>query len=388
MVTKGERMMVQTGLTPEHLFHNYGDRAVEMVRGEGAYLFDSAGKRYLDFVAGIAVCSLGHAHPRITATISEQAATLIHCSNYYEIPQQKSLSAKLAALSGLDKAFFCNSGTEANEAAIKLARKFAAAKGETDRVEIISLPHGFHGRTLGSLSITPKAAYQAGYQPLLPETRTPERYEDVPNAITHKTAACFVEVIQGEGGVRPVADDVLLAIQEKCREVGALLVIDEVQTGVGRTGDFFAHKLLGLQPDIVTMAKGLGAGVPIGAVLATAEVAAAFTPGSHGSTFGGNPLATAVANTVVDIVSDPAFLAHVQQVGQVLERKLAAIGTEVTGRGLMWGFTVPNAREFVQAGIQKGVLMSAVGETRVRLVPPLTIDATHVEEFVALVTGQ
>lgn len=369
-----------------HLMSNYGERTLEMVRGEGPYLFDGAGRRYLDFVAGIAVCSLGHAHPAIAQTLSEQAKTLIHCSNYYEIPQQKLLSAKLADLSGLDKAFFCNSGTEANEAALKLARKYAAAKGEMDRVEIVSLPNAFHGRTLGALSITPKPAYQAGYQPLLPGAQSPARLEDVVQAITTKTAACFVEVIQGEGGVRPIPSDVLQAIAERCREVGALLVIDEVQTGVGRTGAFFAHTQLGLHPDIVTMAKGLGGGVPIGAVLATAEVASAFTPGAHGSTFGGNPLATAVANTVVDIVSQPAFLEHVLAVGAYLEGALAQLGTDVTGRGLMWGFTVPDAKAYVQAGLQKGVLMSAVGETRVRLVPSLVIEKQHVDELVALLT--
>ena len=368
--------------TASHLMNNYGVRTVEMVRGEGVYLFDSNGKQYLDYVAGIAVCSLGHAHPAITKTISDQAATLIHCSNYYEIPQQKSLSSKLAALSGLDKAFFCNSGTEANEAAIKLARKYAASKGEEQRVEIVSLPNAFHGRTLGSLSITPKAAYQAGYQPLLPGAHTPGNLSDVPSAITEKTAACFVEIIQGEGGVRPVDEAMLRAIDARCKEVGALLVVDEVQTGVGRTGDFYAYSAIGITPDIVTMAKGLGAGVPIGAVLAREEVAAAWTPGSHGSTFGGNPLATSVANTVVDIVSAPSFLEHVRDTGRYLEEALTRIGTEVTGRGLMWGFTVDNAKEYVANALQKGVLLSAVGESRVRLVPSLILEKEHVDELV------
>lgn len=368
--------------TASHLMNNYGVRTVEMVRGEGAYLYDAAGKQYLDYVAGIAVCSLGHAHPAVVRTLAEQAATLIHCSNYYEIPQQKSLSTKLAALSGLDKAFFCNSGTEANEAAIKLARKYAASKGETERVEIVSLPNAFHGRTLGSLSITPKAAYQAGYQPLLPGVHTPTQLEDVPSAITEKTAACFVEIIQGEGGVRPVDETLLRAIASRCREMGALLVVDEVQTGVGRTGDFYAFTAVGIEPDIVTMAKGLGAGVPIGAVLAREDVAAAWTPGSHGSTFGGNPLATSVANTVVDIISAPSFLEHVQETGKYLMHALEQIGTEVTGRGLMWGFTVENAKEYVANAVSKGVLLSAVGETRVRLVPSLILEKAHVDELV------
>ncbi|MCL6517512.1 aspartate aminotransferase family protein [Alicyclobacillus sp.] len=368
--------------TDEHVMGNYGERALTMVRGEGVYLYDAGGRRYLDFTAGIAVCALGHAHPVVSNAIAAQAKTLIHCSNLYQNPWQNRLAARLAELSGLDKAFFCNSGAEANEAAIKLARRYAWAKGEEARTELVSLPGGFHGRTFGALSITGKPKYHEGFRPLVPGCATPEDFEGVLRAITERTAACFVEVVQGEGGVNPVPVEVLRAIEARCRETGALLVVDEVQTGVGRTGTFFAFEQAGLRPDIVTMAKGLAGGVPIGAVLARAEVAEALGPGSHGSTFGGNPLATATALAVVETVADAAFLAHVREVGAYLRDRLETLGTQVSGLGLMCGITVPDAKAFVQAAQEAGVLVTAVGDTRVRFVPPLVVDRVHVDELV------
>ncbi|MCL6549341.1 MAG: aminotransferase class III-fold pyridoxal phosphate-dependent enzyme, partial [Alicyclobacillus sp.] len=226
-----------------------------------------------------------------------------------------------------------------------------------------------------------KALYQAGFGPLLPGAVTPDTLEGVLDCLSERTAACFVEVIQGEGGVRPVDPDLLRRIADRCREVGALLVVDEVQTGVGRTGTFFAFEQAGIRPDIVTMAKGLGAGVPIGAVLAREEVAAAFTPGSHGSTFGGNPLATAVANVVVDLVAEPSFLAHVRSTGERLGEVLKGLGRDVSGRGLMWGMTVANAREFVAQAADRGVLLTTAGEQRVRFVPPLTVEDKDIDEM-------
>lgn len=363
------------------LMGNYGVRTIELVRGEGMYLYAADGTEYLDFIAGIAVCSLGHCHPVVTEAISQQSRQLLHCSNLFSIPQQRTLATQLTALSGLDQAFFCNSGTEANEAAIKLARKYAASRGETERTEIVSLPGGFHGRTLGALSITAKPAYQNGYHPLLPGCTTPGTLDAVVGAITSKTAACFVEVIQGEGGVRQVPTDVLLAIQARCREAGALLVVDEVQTGVGRTGTFFAHEQVGLKPDIITMAKGLGGGIPVGAVVARAQVAAAFTAGTHGTTFGGNPFATAVASAVVSTISDHAFLERVRKVGDHLGQVVKALGDDASGRGLMWGMTVGNAKEYVAQAAQLGVLLTTAGETRVRFVPPLIVDHLHIDEL-------
>jgi len=361
--------------------NNYGQRQLTMVRGQGAYLYDSNGEKYLDFTAGIAVCNLGHAHPRITCVINEQATQLLHCSNLYLIPQQQQLAQVLTELSGLDAAFFCNSGTEANEAALKLARKYASLTSDT-RTKLVSLPGAFHGRTFGALSVTPKFAYQQGYQPLLPGCSTANTYEETIQLIDEQTAACIVEVIQGEGGVQPVPLAILLAIQARCLAMGTLLIVDEVQTGCGRTGSFFAYSEVGLEPDIVTMAKGLGNGVPIGAVLARREVAAAFSPGSHGSTFGGNPLAMAVACAVVDEILQPSFLPHVVSTGEYLARALTSFGTNITGQGLMWGMTVANAKEFVQFAAERGVLLTAVGDCRVRLVPPLIITASHVDEFV------
>lgn len=371
-----------TGTAVNTLMNNYGVRDLQMVRGKGAYLYDEQGKEYLDFTAGIAVCSLGHAHPEVTRTISQQAGTLIHCSNLYTNPHQIQLADKLTALSGLHQVFFCNSGTEANEAAIKLSRKFAASKGDHSRNKIVSLPNAFHGRTYGSLSITPKPAYQSGYTPLVPNCVTGCSMDDVLVEIDDSTAACFVEIIQGEGGVRPLSQVLLAAIEQRCHDTGALFVIDEVQTGVGRTGTFFAYEQLGLHPDIVTLAKGLANGVPIGAVLAKAEVADAFGPGSHGSTFGGNPLATAVANVVVDTVSKPDFLQQVRENGHQLQLVLESLGSEVDGRGLMWGMTVAmGAKEYMQRAAEQGVLVTAVGEHRIRFVPPLIIGEAEIAKL-------
>lgn len=360
---------------------NYGTRAITLVRGSGVHVYDDTGRAYLDLTAGIAVCALGHAHPAITQAIVEQAETLIHCSNLYMNPWQLSVAAQLTTLSGLEQAFFCNSGTEANEAAIKLARKVAAVHGEGHRVEIVSLPGAFHGRTLGALSITPKAAYQEGFTPLLPGCVTPPDWAGAVAAIGPQTAGCIVEVVQGEGGINVVPAHLLLAIQERCKAVGALFMIDEVQTGVGRTGSFFAFQQCGLDPDVVTMAKGLGGGVPVGAVLAKSEVAAAFSAGTHGSTFGGNPLAMAVAGVVCNIVSHPEFLAHIREVGAYLQAAVAEFGTNVSGLGLMVGMTVENAKDFVATAASAGVLVTAVGPTRVRFVPPLILEKSDVDEM-------
>ena len=364
------------------LMNNYGERTISLVRGEGVYVYDDAGKQYLDFTAGIAVSALGHAHPKLVARLQEQVATLIHCSNLYQTPWQEQLALRLQALSGMDRVFFCNSGTEANEAAIKLARRYAYRNGTEQRREIVSLPKAFHGRTMGSLSITPKPAYHEGYQPLIPGCVTPADYHSAVELIGENTAACIVEVVQGEGGVNLVPRSVLEEINARCKETGALFIIDEVQTGVGRCGSFLAYQQLGLKPDIVTMAKGLGGGVPIGAVLASKEVAEAFTPGSHGTTFGGNPLAMAAGLTVTEVVSEPSFLEHVQDVGAYLRTALEEFGREVSGLGLMLGMTVENAKAFVQNAATNGVLLTAVADTRVRLVPPLIVEKTHVDEMV------
>ncbi|MCL6632697.1 MAG: aspartate aminotransferase family protein [Alicyclobacillus herbarius] len=363
------------------LMGNYGQPPITVVRGQGVYLYDSEGRSYLDFTAGIAVCNLGHADPDVTRAIQDQAETLVHCSNLYGHPLREKLAARLAECSGLDQVFFCNSGAEANEAAIKLARRSAWQRGFREKNVIVSLPGGFHGRTLGALSVTPKPVYHEGYTPLVPACRTAADLAGVLDTIQPDTAACIVEVIQGEGGLRVLPVDLLQAIQDRCRETGALLIVDEVQTGVGRTGTFFAFEQIGLKPDIVTMAKGLANGVPVGAVLARQSVAEAFTPGSHGSTFGGNPLAMAAANAVLDRVLEPSFLDHVNEVGAYLESRLKERFEEVSGRGLMWGFTVSDAKKFAQSALSAGVLVTAVGPNRIRLVPPLILGRRHVDEF-------
>jgi acetylornithine/N-succinyldiaminopimelate aminotransferase len=372
---------------PTALMGNYGEPPITVVRGRGAYLYDAEGRAYLDFTAGIAVCNLGHADPAVTRAIQRQAETLLHCSNLYGHPERLRLAQRLAALSGLDQVFFCNSGAEANEAALKLARRYAWMRGDAGRNVIVSLPGGFHGRTLGALSVTPKPSYHEGYGPLLPQCRSAASLDEAVEAIREDTAACVVEVIQGEGGVRPLPYQLLQMIEERCHEVGALLIVDEVQTGVGRTGSFFAYEQVGLRPDIVTMAKGLANGVPIGAVLARTEVASAFTPGSHGSTFGGNPLAMATAHAVLDRVARPEFLQHVREVGDYLKEQLQRRYRGVSGRGLMWGIDVADAKSFVSRALGAGVLLTAVGPGRVRLVPPLVIERAHVDELMERLQG-
>lgn len=381
-------MTVDTGC--DALFNNYGLRQLSIVRGEGAYLYDEEGRRYLDFTSGIAVCNLGHAHPGLSAVIAKQAATLLHTSNLFFVPGQAELASKLAKLADLGeptKAMFVNSGTEANEAALKLARRYqTVAKHRPEKTRLLSLPNAFHGRTMGALSVTPKVAYHEGFAPLVPNCVTPATLADVISAVDDSVAACIVEVIQGEGGVHPFDKAFLAALADKLRVHEALLIVDEVQTGVGRTGTFFAYEQLGLQPDIITMAKGLGNGMPVGAVIARAGVADAFTPGAHGSTFGGNPLAMAVANYVVDTVSAPAFLDNVQRLGSALERILRNSVKGVSGRGLMWGFDVADAGQFLSRAREAGLLVTQCSSTRVRILPPLTIDNKIVAEFAELLS--
>jgi len=365
------------------LMNNYGYPELELIRGEGLSVYDDSGREYLDFTAGIAVCNLGHAHAGVTEAVVRQAGTLIHTSNLFRSSLREDLARRLLKLSELDKVFFCNSGTEANEAALKLARRHAWSQGEQTRTKLLSLPNSFHGRTYGALSVTDKPAYHEGFTPLLPDCVCPQSVEAVLDAIDQETAACVVEVIQGEGGVRPVDADLLQAIEQRLHDVGALLIVDEIQTGVGRTGTFFAYEQAGLHPDIVTMAKGLANGIPIGAVLATATVAEAFSPGSHGTTFGGNLLAMAAATVVIDTVSQPEFLKRVREVGEYFGQQLTTVAKDVSGCGLMWGMTVENAGEYVRQARDKGVLLTAAGGQRVRFVPPLIVSERDIDTVLA-----
>ncbi|MEO8511284.1 MAG: acetylornithine transaminase [Chloroflexota bacterium] len=364
----------------------YARQPITLVRGSGSWAWDDEGRRYLDLVAGIAVNVLGHAHPAVADAVAKQARTLLQVSNlYYTVPQVE-LAERLTGRSPFDRAFFTNSGTEANEAAIKLARRVGGPHGRT---EIVALDASFHGRTLGSLAATGQPKYQAPFAPL------PEGFLHVPRndvaaleaAVGERTAAILLEPIQGESGIHPLTDEFLLAARAAADRAGALLIFDEVQTGIGRTGTFFAFESTPVVPDAVTLAKGLGGGVPIGALLVR-EAFAAFTPGDHGTTQGGNPLSAAAALATLQAIDDEGLLDVARERGAQLAaglRRLAAsgFGTEVRGKGLMLGFDTsgPVARRVVEiARDRQRLLVNAIGESTLRMVPPLTISAGEVDE--------
>ncbi len=369
----------------------YARQPITLVRGEGCRVWDEDGRRYLDLVAGIAVDVLGHAHPAIAEILHAQAQTLLTTSNlYYTLPQIE-LAEALVGRSPFDRAFFTNSGTEANEAAIKLARRHG---GERGAHEIVSLTGSFHGRTFGSLAATAQPKYQEPFAPL------PEGFSHVPvddadalrAAVTEHTAAILLEPIQGESGIHPLADDFLLAVREAADAVGALLIFDEIQTGIGRTGTFFAFEQTPVVPDVVTLAKGLGGGVPIGAMLVR-EDAAAFQVGDHGTTLGGNPLVCAAALATLRVLDEERLLDNARAMGTRFTDGLSSlvergIATEVRGRGLMIGIetAAPVARRAMAiARDALGVLVNATGDTTLRLVPPLVITAEEVDEGVAAI---
>ena len=370
---------------------NYGRLPVAFVRGEGARLWDSNGKEYLDFLGGIAVVTLGHCHPRITEAIARQAQTLLHTSNMFYIEPQVLLAEKLSELSSGMRAFFCNSGTEANEAAIKIARKFQADKGE-ERFEIITALDSFHGRTYGALAATGQPKYHAGFGPM------PQGFFYVPqndidalaSVVTERTAAVMLEPIQGESGIRPASDEYLQAARKICDGRGALLIFDEVQCGIGRTGKFFASEWSGVSPDVISLAKGLGNGVPIGALLAREEVAKALVPGTHGCTFGGNFLSCAAALATLGVLQDEGLLQNAQTQGEYLTRRLREWGekdglvSEVRGRGLMLSaqLSEPIARELMKASLESGLVLNAVGDDILRFLPPLMISQNDVDEAI------
>lgn len=361
--------------------------------GEGAYVTDTDGNRYLDFFAGIAVNALGHNHPNLVKAVAEQAAKVIHCSNLYYTEVQVELIEKLARLSGLDKVFLANSGAEANEGALKLARKYGKTIAD-DKYEIITANHCFHGRTLMTLTATAQPKYQAGYEPL-PQGFTYIDYNDIAaleEAISDKTCAVVLEPIQGEGGVNVPADDYLQKVRMLCDKHGALLIFDEVQTGVGRTGKMFAYEHFGVKPDIVTMAKGLAGGVPIGAFIASDKVASVFHPGDHGSTFGGNPLACAAANAVIDTIEQDNLLANVTEVGAYLMDKIAQLGAKypaiirsVRGKGFMVGVELTReGRGIVEACLDKKLIINCTAGNVLRLVPSLTIGKQEVDTMIQI----
>ncbi len=373
-----------------HVLQTYRRAPVTFVRGQGVRLFDSEGREYFDLLSGIGVASLGHAHPGLARAIAEQAQELLHTSNLFFHPLQGQVAERLSALSGLPRAFFCNSGTEAVEACLKFARRYWYTRGEP-RAEFIALEESFHGRTFGALSVTSDEHYRAPFEPLLPGVRfvPVNNPEALLAAVSSKTAAIIVEPLQGEGGVRPLTPAFAAAINEACATTGALLIADEVQSGLGRTGQPFYFSTLGLKPHLVSLGKALGGGVPIGAALIGDEVASTISYGDHGSTYGGNLLACRAALCFLSELTDGGVLDNVRRVGRFFEERLRAMAAthafvkEVRGVGLIWGLELSrDAGPVVAAGLAHGVIVNRTADTVVRLLPPLVI--TEAEAALAL----
>ena len=381
------------GIVTSALLPTYARAKVSFERGEGAWLVARDGSRYLDFGAGIAVNGLGHAHPHLVAALTEQAQKVWHVSNLFEIPEGERFGRRLVDATFADVAFFANSGAEANEAAIKMARKYHAAGGHPERFRVITFEGAFHGRTLATIAAGGQQKYIDGFGPKV------DGFDQVPYgdldalkaAITPETAALMIEPIQGEGGLRVIPGETLRRLRGLCDAHGLLLIMDEVQTGVGRTGRFFAHEWSGVTPDIMSAAKGIGGGFPLGVCLATAEAARGMTAGTHGTTFGGNPLAMAVGNAVLDVVLADGFLAHVERMGLLLTQKLAGlidrhphVFAELRGQGLMRGLklNLPNT-EFAAAARARHLLVIPAGDNVIRLLPPLIVGEAEVDEAVA-----
>ena len=370
----------------------YKRAEITFERGEGAYLFDRAGRRYLDFGSGIAVTLLGHAHPHLVAVLEAQAEKLWHCSNLYGIEPQQRLAERLVAHSFADTAFFCNSGAEALECAIKMARRFHHERGQPERHRIITFEGAFHGRTLATISAGGQDKYLEGFRPGLPgfDAVPLGDVDKVEAAIRAETAAILIEPIQGEGGIRATEPAFLEELRQLCDEHDVLLILDEVQCGMGRTGRLFAYEWTGMTPDIMALAKGLGGGFPIGACLATARAASGMAPGCHGSTFGGNPLACAVANGVLAVLLAEGFLEQVRDVARRLRGELDQLAAafpgvveEIRGQGLLLGLRCgpPNA-EISAELMARGMLAVPAGENVLRLLPPLIIEQRHIDEAI------
>jgi acetylornithine/N-succinyldiaminopimelate aminotransferase len=375
-----------------HVLQTYRRQPVTFVRGQGVRLYDAAGREYLDLLSGIGVAALGHGHPGLARAVAEQAGTLIHTSNLFYHPLQGEVAERLATLSGLPRAFFCNSGTEAVEACLKFARRYWYTKGEP-RPEFIALDESFHGRTFGSLSVTSDAHYRTPFEPLLPTVTFVKTNDaaDLARAVSNRTAAIIAEPVLGEGGIRPLTPEFATAIADACARTGALFIADEVQSGLGRTGHPFYFKALGLQPHLVSIGKALGGGVPVGAALVSQTVADAISFGDHGTTYGGNLLACRAALCVLTEIVEGGLAEQIRRVGRHFEQKLRAIAAarpalvkEVRGAGLMWGLELTrDAAAVVPAGLERGVVVNRTAETVVRLLPPLVITEPEVDEALA-----
>jgi len=380
-------------LTQKYIMNSYGARSLTLNKGEGVYVWDTDGKKYLDFVAGIAVNQIGHCHPELIKAVEKQLHTLIHVSNLYYIEPQARLAQMLCELSFADKGFFCNSGAEANEGAIKLARKYGHLQYGPDKFEIITMLHSFHGRTYAAITATGQEKYQKGFEPLVPGFHYAElnNLDSVKALVSDKTCAIMVEPIQGESGVHPCTPEFLKGLRELCDKYNALLIFDEVQCGLGRTGKMFAYEQYGIAPDIMTLAKGIAGGLPMGAVLTTDKVAEAFTPGSHASTFGGNPLCSAAACATIEIIQKDNLLKNTEEMGNYLIaglKKLQAkfpMITEVRGIGLIIGAQLdkPGA-EIVKQCMDNGLLINCANQTTLRFVPPLIVTKEDIDKALAI----
>ncbi len=377
--------------TDNFIFQTYQRQGKALVKGEGVFLWDEDGKKYTDFLAGIAVCGLGHCHPKITEAICRQAATLVHVSNlFYTLPQAE-LASKLCEKSFSDRVFFANSGAEANEAAIKLARRYFQKKGEKNRFKIITMLQSFHGRTMATLTATGQDKVKDGFYPLL------EGFSYVPfndfkaleNEIDETVCAVMLEPIQGEGGIVPADPEYLKSVRDLCTQKGILLIFDEIQCGMGRCGKLFAHQLYNITPDIMTLAKALGNGLPIGAMLATQDAATGFDFGSHATTFGGTPLATAAALEVLNIIGHESFLEEIRQKGQYFKTQLLKLKEKhsriiaVRGEGLLIGLEIDkDAAFFVRELMEKGFIINGIQDKVLRFAPPLIIEKTDIDRLV------
>ena len=370
----------------------YNRAPFSFVKGEGTWLIEADGRRFLDLGAGIAVNALGHANPVLTAALTEQAGMLWHTSNLYQIPQQQALADKLVDATFADTVFFTNSGTESCELAVKMVRKYWYEKGDPSRTEIITFSGSFHGRSSAGIAAAGSEKMTKGFGPLLPGfVHLPfGDHEAIAPAITRQTAAIMIEPVQGEGGIIPLPDQCLKGLRDMCDENGILLILDEVQCGVGRTGKLFAHEWAGIEPDIMMVAKGIGGGFPLGCVLATEKAASGMTAGTHGSTYGGNPLGCAVGNAVMDVINTPEFLAEVNRKASLLRQKLEGLIAAhpdvfecVRGQGLMIGLKCKAANtDVVQAGYDQHLLTVPAADNTIRLLPPLTISDEEIGEAV------
>jgi len=378
----------------KYLANTYARFPIVLVKGQGVRLWDSDGKEYLDFVGGIAVDALGHCHPRMVEAIRAQAERLIHVSNLYHIEPQIRLAKLLCEHSFADRAFFCNSGAEANEAAIKLARKYGKDRWSSDRYEIIVMHHSFHGRTLATVTATGNEKYWHGFEPLVPGFKhVPyNNLQAVERAIDSHTCAVMVEPVQGEGGVNVPGEEYLPGLRRLCDQAGILLILDEVQTGMGRTGKLFAYQHWGVEPDILTLAKALAGGIPMGAMLAREHVAASFVPGTHASTFGGTPFVSAVAHAVVSTILQEDLSGHAARVGKYFLDRLASLQERhpivkaVRGKGLLLGMDVSvPARTIVGGCMERGLLVLTAGDQVVRFVPPLIITEGDIDQAMGIV---